>query len=187
MKQRVTMSLLASVLILATACGGGGSDGGVVSGGGGSTTLTASFTPEAASPGSNTVALAQGSLSANLITLRVRVTDVDDVHHAAFEVVYDGAVVDFVNYAPGELLEQNGNTPTYQVTEQGGKIVVGASRSGPSGTNANGGRTLISLTFRVLQASNTPVAFQNFALMDSGFNAIGVTHWYGGTLAGTQN
>jgi hypothetical protein len=187
MMHRVTVSLLASALVLATACGGGGSDGGVVSGGGGSSTLTASFTPEAANPGSNTVALGQGSLSANLVTLRVGVTDVDDVHHAAFEVVYDGAVVDFVDHSPGVLLEQGGNSPTYQVSEQGGKLVVGISRSGPTGTDANGTRTLVSFTFRVLQAGNTPIAFQNYALMDSGFNAIGVTHWYGGTLAGTDN
>ena len=137
------------LLVLSVACGGGSAD--VASGGGGGSNLiVASFVADEPNPGADTVSFAESNSSGNLVTLQVNVTDTNDVHTAAFDVVFDDTLVEYVGYTVGNLLEQGGNTPLYQVGPSAGRIVVGVSRGGSTGTNAVGSQVLMSLNFRAI-------------------------------------
>jgi len=179
------IGFLLVVLVVATSCGGGGSsDGGTV--GGGQSNITASFLPDQPSPGSNSVALAQSTASGNLVTVRVNVFGVSGVYGGAFDVVYDAARLDYVGYSAGTLLEQGGNVPNYSVgVPQAGRVVVGASRTGSTGVNANG-QAMILITFRVKVTGTSPITLENTQLLDSQLppQPIGGISWFAGTFSG---
>ena len=180
---RKTLGLLTStLLIVSTACGGGSP--GVVGGGGGSNLVIASFVADEPSPGTDTVSFAQVNASGNMVTLRVNVTDTDDVHTAAFDVVFDENLVEYVNYTTGSFLEQGGNVPLYQVGQGPGRIVVGVNRFGSSGTDAVGSQALINLNFRATDVGQSQLSVVNASLRDGSFNDISSVAWFGGSVVG---
>jgi len=195
MRQR-PISIVVLLAAAAVACGGGGSDsssGGVIvdpptdpiNDSGGSTSLAAGFTAEEQQPGSGSVALSLSSVSGNLVTIRVRVVGVNDVYGAGFDLPYEAAHVDYVGWSAGNLLEVGGNAPIYTVAAQDGKLVVGASRSGPVGGVDVSSRYLIELTFRVRDAGSWAVGLENGFLLDPGPpapTAIPGIAWFGGHL-----
>jgi cohesin domain-containing protein len=178
---------LVAVLVAATACGGGGgsSDGGTVNGN--QSTVVATFQADEPSPPANSVALAQGSASGNLVTVRVNVWGVNGVYGGAFDLTYDSSKFDYVSYSAGTLLEQGGNTPNYSVgVPQAGRVVVGASRTGSTSANASG-QAIIQVTFRAKVAGSAPVTIENMQLYNSQNppQPIGGISWFAGTLTGT--
>lgn len=182
MKQRIRLFLLVSV-VLSVACGGGGSEA-VIGGGGGSGNLSASFTPNNANPGPNSVTLGQLSASGNLVTLRVDVTDTQSVYAAGFEIVYDAAVAEFVNWSAGSFLESGGTAVNYVVAENSaGRVVVSASRTGSSGTvDASGSQMVIQLVFRATAAGSGSFSFDLPFLQDDQLQDLAGINWQGGTL-----
>lgn len=190
MKRAIPLVFLSMLLVVA--CGGGGSDpvsnGG---GGGGSNTISASFTPTQPSPtGPNEISMAQGSRSANTVTVRVEVTDTDDVFGASFDVDYDVSSIQYEGWSAGTILESGGNTPIYTVNATNGMVTVGASRSGgASGVDVNGTQTLINLTFRVTDTGTMPIQFLNTVLFDNQQppQPMPGISWSAGDLVGTRN
>ncbi len=182
MLKKTSILLTATLLLFGTACGGGG--GPAPGGGGGSNLVAASFVADEPNPGADTVSISEAGSSGNIVTLRVDVTDTNDVHTAAFDVVFDDNLADYVSHTAGSFLEQGGNSPTYSVGQNNGRIVVGVSRSGNSGTNATGSRTLINLNFRVNQVGQAQVNVVNASLRDGNLNDISGIGWFGGTLVG---
>ncbi len=132
----------------------------------------------------NSVSMSQVSTSGNIVALAVNVTEMPDVHSAAFDLAFDSTAVEYTGHGPGSLLEQGGNVPTYQVSVQAGRIVVGVARSGntPSGTGST--EVLIELTFRVMGAGSFPLEFQNMQLLDSAQTPIGGIDWSAGAVEG---
>ncbi len=191
MKRALPLILLISMVVV-VACGGG-SPTSNRSGGGGST-ISASFDSASPTPtGPNEISMDQGSVNANVVTVRVRITDTDDVYGASFELDYDAGAASFEGWSPGTILEQ-GNTPNYVVTDPGqanGTIVVSASRTGSvSGVNVNGTQTLINLTFRVTDAGTMPVQLLNEELYDNQLPPQplpGPLTWSTGSLVGVEN
>jgi hypothetical protein len=179
-------------MLLVVACGGGGSDPVTNSGGGGSSnTIAASFTPTQPNPtGPNEVSMSQGARNANLVTVRVEVTDTNDVFGASFEIDYDVSSIQFEGWSAGTILESGGNNPNYTVNATNGMVVVGASRTGnASGVNVNGTQTLINLTFRVTDTGTMPIQFINPVLSDNQLQPqplFGIS-WSAGDLVGTRN
>jgi hypothetical protein len=178
---------LLAVLAVATSCGGGGgsSDGGTV--GGSQNNVVAAFTADEPSPPSSSVALAQGTATGNLVTVRVNVVGVNGVYGGAFDLTFDAAKVDYVSYSAGTLLEQGGNTPNYSVgVAQSGRLVVGASRTGSTAVNASG-QAIVQVTFRVKQTGTSAVAIENMQLYGNQVppQPIGGISWFAGSLSGT--
>lgn len=189
---RQTSSVFTIIMVAAAlGCSGGGEGAASVvgGGGGGSTTVAGFFSSADPSPGANTVSTTGTSGSggsANLVTLNVNVTGTNDVFGAAFDLQFDPAMAEFVNWTAGNLLETGGQNVTYQVNAtQPGQVVVGASRTGgTSGTNAAGTVTLIRLTLRVTQAGSSLVTLENGALYGSqSTQAMPGIAFSGGTLA----
>ena len=181
-----------TIIMVAAAlgCSGGGKGAASVvgGGGGGSTTVAGLFSSADPSPGANTVSTTGTSGtggSANLVTLNVNVTGTNDVFGAAFDLQFDPAMAEFANWTAGNLLESGGQNVAYQVNAtQPGRVVVGASRTGTSGTNATGTVTLIRLTLRVTQAGSSLVTLENGALYGSqSTQAMTGIAFSGGTLA----
>ena len=183
MTTRNLILLTSTLLLISTGCGGGSSD--VVGGGGGSNLVIASFVADEPNPGADTVSITESSASGDIVTLRVNATDTDDVHTAAFDVLFDDSLVEYVNYARGNFLEQGGNVPLYQVTSQGaGRIVVGVSRTGSAGVSAVGSQALMSLNFRVTDVGQSQLSVVNASLRDGNFNDIASMAWFGGSVIG---
>jgi hypothetical protein len=179
---------LSLFLTAALACGGG-SDGDPVPGGSGeSSNLVGSFTPDESTPGADSIAMADGGVSGPVVSIRVNVTEVDDLFTADFGVSFDPALVEFVSWSPGLVLESDGNRPSYLIgTSQPGLINVGASRTGGAagGVDVGGTGTLIILTFRARAAGASTIAFEGASLLDAQAppQTISGLSWHGGTLA----
>jgi len=174
------------LFLVATACGGGGDRSAVPGGPGGSSNLAGSLTPDQPTPPPGSVSMQSAATSGNLVVVRFDVTDPSDVYGAAFDVVFDTAMAEYVTWAPGTLLESGGQSVAYQVSNaSAGRVVVGASRSGSSsGATATGSQALITLTFRVIEAGTSTLGFQSATLLDSQSppQPIPGTTWAGATL-----
>jgi len=179
--------VLSLFVVTALACGGG-SDGSPIPGGSGeSNNLVASFTPDEPGPGAASIAMADGGVSGPVVSVRVNVTDVDNLFTADFGVTYDPALVEFIDWSPGFILEDGGNRPSYLLgTSQSGLVTVGASRTGGAsgGVDVVGTRTLIILTFRARAAGASSIGFQSASLLDAQAppQTISGLSWHGGAL-----
>jgi hypothetical protein len=181
---RRNLFLLTTLLLVASvACGGGSGD--VAAGpGGGSNLVVASFVADEPNPGADTVSIAESNASGNIVTLQVNVTDTNDIQSASFDVIFDDSLVEYVGHNEGSLLEQGGNAPIYAVTPSAGRIVVGVSRQGSTGTNAVGSRVLMNLNFRAIAVGQSSLSVVNSVLRDGNNSSIPGVGWFGGSVVG---
>jgi hypothetical protein len=175
-------TIILSVVATTVACGGGGEGGGgnVVT-----SNLTPSFVSDQVDAGGGIVSMTEDSVVGDVITIGILVTDAEEIYGAAFDLAYDPTVATFQGWAPGTLLEQGGNPPNYTVdAPRAGTVVVGASRTGNVPGVIAGGRTLIRLTFKVLQPGNARLSFRSASLTDSRIppEEIPGLSWFGGSL-----
>ena len=177
------------VACLTLACGGSSGDdptGGIIDDGGGSTLLSLGFLPGADSSAPDRVRMTDGTATANLLTVPIQLSDTDAVYAVAFDVVFDPAVADFVEWSRGSALETGGASVRYQVTEvRPGLLVVGISRQGSvPGANVTGAAPLVELTFRAVNAGSGSATFENAALLDASVPPAQIAgiEWFGGTF-----
>jgi len=176
--------VLMLALIAAPACGGGG---GGSDAGGSPSALAASFVPDQPTPGANTVAMAEGTKSNDVVTVNVTLTSTNGVYAAAFETVYDDSHTVFLGFVPGSALEQGGNNTNYNVsTANPGRVVIGVSRTGSTTTNVSGTKVVLGLQFRVSQAGVFPMAIQNAVVYDGQSNPqpLPGISWFAGAVTG---
>jgi hypothetical protein len=179
--------MLVLALITAPACGGGG---GGSDPGGSPTPVAASFVADQPAPSGNTAAMAQGTASNDIVVVNVTLTGTNGVYGTAFEVVYDAIHTSFLGFTPGTVFEQGGVTPQYQITAESSatppRIVVGISRTGSTGTNVSGTKTVVSLQFRVKQAGVYPLSIENAVVFDSQATPqpIPGIAWFAGAVEG---
>jgi len=191
MFQRVVSGILIALTgLVAPACGGGGggdSTGGMIPGGGGNlTTLTARFDPDQPTPPPSSVSLQDGASSGDTQSVRVQLTDIDGVYAVSFEATYDATSVTFLSYARGNALESGGGTVNYEVREiSSGRLAVTVSLLGAvPAVDVVGGRTLVTLSFRLRGLGSFPIVIQNPVVYDgqSPPMAIPGVNWFAGTL-----
>ena len=175
------LSLLA--IIFLTACGGGGGDTSSNTGGG-SSLLAASFTPDQAAPGPDSVTLQEGAASGNAVTVNVQVTDTPDLTGGSFDLFYDPARFTFLSHNSGNLFESGGVTPIYGVNEPtSGHLVIGVGGANP--VSVNGSETLIRLTFRAEAQGSGAVTLDLADLQGASGGSVPGIAWSGGTLTGS--
>lgn len=184
---RALILALAALVAASTACGGGSGHDSVVG------DITAGFVPLESNPGNDTVSAGEGSSSGNQVTVVINLTDTNGVYAAAFDLNYDPSVANYLGYTEGDLFEQGGHTPIYEVAEpQAGQLVVGVSRQGSvPGVDASGTVSIVGLTFEVLEAtaqSGSIVSFDANELLDDQAlpQPIPDIDWFGGWLTGTE-
>jgi hypothetical protein len=161
-----TARLLAAIVLAAaaSACGGGGGggdDGGVVGG-----PQNGSFSAADPTPPAGTMSLQQGTRTGLVVNVLVSATNVNDFFGAGVRLDYDPTTVRFESSdtatsflrdppfgGPGAALQfqVDGSTP--------GSVMVSAARlqnlqGTATGVNVVGTRTLVSLQFRLLVATN---------------------------------
>lgn len=78
-----------------TGCGSGG---GNVPGGGGGGAITATFTPDNAAPGANSISMQAGTAAGDTFQVVIRVTDIVDFFGSAFRITFDSASADFLSF-----------------------------------------------------------------------------------------
>lgn len=173
-----------ALLISVFSCGGGGGSGS--SGGVAPPSIVASFSADKSTPDTMDVTLQRKSQSGDSVTVDVIVTDVNGIYSAAFDLVYDGTVLDYLNYTEGDFLNGDGASTTFQVAEQSGRLVIGASRLNPAPEiNAVGDKVLMSIAFRLRKTASSSITFENNALLNSSLATIQAVEWFGGTASGS--
>ncbi len=181
---RALIIALVALVAVSTACSSGSGDDPVVS----PPIATAGFVPDEPNPGSDTVSAGEGEIGGNLVTVDINVTDTNGMYGAAFDLKYNPATANYVGFTEGNLFEQGGHTPFYDVQEpQNGQLVVVVTRQGSvPGVNASGTVTIISLTFELIQEGGSDVSFDAFALLDDQTlpQPIPNLSWFGGSLTG---
>jgi len=176
---------LVLALVTAPACGGGGGSG---TDPGGSPPLAAAFVPDQPSPAGNTIAMAEGAKSNDVVTVNVTLTNTSGVFAIAFEVPFDETHTVYLGFAEGSVFEQGGNSPNYTVdgTSNPGRVVVAVARTNGTATNVSGTKTILGLQFRVKEAGVYPVSIQNTVVYDSQPipQPIPAILWFAGAVKG---
>ena len=115
-------------------------------------------------------------------TINVNVANVSSLFGAAFDLIFDPAVLQFVSAQKGTFLEQCGSTNLLTTLDTPGHLIIGYSILGQS-TGVSGGGSLMTITFHSLSVGTSNLTFQNNALCDassiSGCNII-PANWNGG-------
>lgn len=179
---RSLLAVLCMSLVALVGCSRSGTQD-VVGGGDGSTAIAVSFAADNPTPGPNTVALASGGSSGNVVGVLINVSGVNDVVGGSFDLVYDPALVEFLNWDRGALLGSDSTVLVDASTP--GVLVVGAARNGGIGQDVSGVATLLRMDFRALAPGTSQLVFEASALTDdtppNGQEITGLT-WSGGTL-----
>lgn len=155
------LTLFAAALALSIGCGGDDNDD---DGGG---PLVATFTPGSNPPAANTVSMQAGSASGDTFTVLLRVTDINDVFGATFDLNYDPDVLDVVGWsADGSLLDGGAADPVFLTfptspAAANGSIEFTISRLAPDvAVDVAGTQTLLAVTFEAIDtASSSPITF----------------------------
>ncbi len=180
---RALIIALVALVAVSTACTSGSSDDPV------GPVLSAGFVPDEPNPGPDTVSAGEGGIGGNLVTVDINVTETTGMYGAAFDLTYSPSMANYVDFTEGNLFEQGGHTPFYDVQEpQNGQLVVVVTRQGGVPVvNASGTVTMIGLTFEVVQEGGSSVSFEAFALLDDQTaQPIPNISWFGGSLTGTN-
>jgi hypothetical protein len=181
MKLSAVVLLLA--LVTAPACGGGsGADPA-----GSPSPLAASFVPDQPAPTADTVAMAEGARSNDVVTINVTLTDANDVFATAFDVAFDDTHTVYLGFAHGSVVEQGDSDPTYSVgTGVPGRLVIAVSHTGSTTTNVSGTSTVIGLQFRVKQAGVYPLVIENEVVYDGQDppQPVSGVSWFAGAVKG---
>jgi hypothetical protein len=135
------------------------------------------------------------TVSADLVTIPVKVTGVNGVYAASFDVHFNSAYLEYAggsNCQAGTLLEQGGQAVSYNCSSPTGSslLVVSASRSGAvPGVNVTTSLTLVRLTFHVKGRGSFPITFENAFLFDAAVQPQKIPNlvnpWPAGTLVGS--
>ncbi len=168
------------IFVLLSLCCGGGDDGVVEQ------QISASFTPAKSDPDALDVSLQLQSRSGSTFTVDVVITDTNGVYSASFDLVYDGSLLDYLNYTEGTFLNKDGASTSFLISEQSGRVIVGATRLGQvGGVDATGDEILMSMAFRVRKTGSGSISFENSNLLDSNGTVIQGVEWFGGTASGS--
>jgi hypothetical protein len=101
----------------------------------------------------------------------------------SFDLTYDPALVEFINWERGALLGSDSTVLVDSSTP--GLLVAGATRNGGVGQDVPGSSTLLRLDFRALAPGSSQLVFEEIELTDdtppSGQPIAGIT-WFGGTI-----
>ncbi len=159
-------------------------------------TPSATFSASSSSPPSGSVVLAPGAAAGDTFAVRVAVTGVSDCFGAAFHVLYDPAVAEYVSADDsGSLLREGGASTSFLYGGSPGNLAVSATRlqnqeGTVTGVNVPGTADLLVLTFRAkASVTASPFAFGDpKEVRDSSQpppgHAISVI-WEGGSLTAT--
>jgi len=178
MKHSSTFFILVLLFTLCCCGGGGGGNGQPIP-----PSIAVSFTAAKAIPDAMDVSLQKKSQSGDSFTMDVVITGVNNVFSASFDIVYNSTILDYINYTEGTFLSENGQVATsFLVSDQTGRLVVGATRLGQvPGVNAAGNEILMSIAFKAKKAGSSSVSFENNNLLDPTPAPIQGLEWFGGT------
>jgi hypothetical protein len=141
------------------------------------------FTPLSTTPPSNSVTLQQVSTTSNTVVIEVRMTQVNGVFAASFDLVYSSTVASFVSASEGTFLNSGGATTQLIVNSTTpGRVIVGLSRLSASSGGASGSGTLMTVTLRSVAVGTTGVSFENARLGNPSGTQIAGVVFSGGTI-----
>lgn len=130
---------------------------------------------------------AAGSVaSGNPFTVTIDVKNVGQTFYAAFDVIYDETVIQFVDATEGGFLNRDGADGTFFDASlengQPGRLAVGMTRVGPAGT-VSGSGTLLTLTFKGITPGTSAIGFSDPKALRNDANAdVEVKSWVDGEI-----
>ncbi len=180
MNQVMTRLALSAASLLVISCGNGGSVTELDA-------LSAVFTPDQLQPPDNSVSLREGLIAADTATLEVwgKAIAVPAVR-TTFTIRFNAAVVQFVDFEPGDFFEQLALPSNVEYTVPAlapgaDSVAVQIVKSNtPAGSLGDG--VLIRLRFRVVAVGAGALAFENPVLSGSTGGIAQNVDWSGGQL-----
>ncbi|MEK7146757.1 MAG: cohesin domain-containing protein, partial [Patescibacteria group bacterium] len=103
-------------------------------------------------------------------TVSINISAVSNLFGAAFDLIFDPAILQFVSAQKGTFLEQDGvSTNLLTAVSPPGDLIIGYSRLASNGvaTGISGSGVLMTLTFNALSAGASNLTFQNNSLCDA--------------------
>ncbi len=175
-KRAIIAIVYINLIIIIHGCGSGGGNTNMIS------TPSQVIAFSGNTPGNQAVYMSQNSSlsSGNTLAIDIKANNVSNAYGFAFDLDFDPTKMTYDSYAAGNYLEGGGNIPTYLVTAQAGKLIVGLSRLGTVG-GVSGSGTIITLKFKAVAAGNASVNSSNNTVRDSGNQSIPGVTWNGGT------
>lgn len=178
----LTAALLVAGLLLVTACGGGGG------GGGGpteppapSTSLTYTTAGTASGP---SVVLRREGTGTDVLVLVVEARSVNNLYGLYFDLSFPSSVLSYEGATEGSFLGDDGTATTFQVAEETGNLIVGASRLGVVG-GVGGSGEILTLRFRAVGSGEGGVRFRDNRGVASNGEPLDL-EWIGGTVRSTR-
>jgi hypothetical protein len=150
----------AALAALSIACSGGGGEDVL------DAALVAGFTADTSPGAPGSVSAQLGSASDDVVAIDVILTDTPAVFSVAFDLVYDRQRAEYLSAEEGTLLDVDGAATQFLVSDEAGRLVVGATRlQDPGGTipdvDATGAALLATFRFRAREAGTSRVDFDD--------------------------
>ncbi len=116
-------------------------------------------------------------------TISVNINNVSNLFGAAFDLIFDPNVLEFVSTKEGNFLGSDGVSTWLNTAVSSEGLIVGYSRIAQAGipTGISGSGTLMTLTFEALAEGTSTLNFQNNHLLDPEIEEI-ATNWKDGAV-----
>jgi hypothetical protein len=151
--------------------------------------LSVQFTAEQSLPPANSVSLQDGGVLDDVATVEVRAEFIAlPAFRTTFTLRFDPAVVEFVDWEPGDFFEQQTDPAnvTYTVPPPlpgSDRLVVEIIKTGTLAGSFGDG-VLVKLRFRAIAAGATMLIFESPRLADANNIEAPNVSWFGGRLDG---
>jgi len=150
------------------------------SGGGSEPGKAMAFTADTQSPPDESVYLDFVSMNNDEIILSVNVKKANDIYAAAFALVFDPAVFEFITSTEGNFFDSASGSTTYIAIGGTGSVTVGISLLGSEVQPVTGSGTLCTLVFKAVENGQSRFDFRDNWLFDNhGVKVSGIS-WFGG-------
>jgi hypothetical protein len=176
--KRGLLAVPAMLLVLACGGGGGGGGGGVPPP---PPAPTITYAPATGSESANLALVEAAGSTPTRLRLDLVARNVTGLYGVAFDLVYPGAALEFVQVTNGGFLGGAGSTSLQVNSDTTGRLIVGLSRLGAVG-GVSGSGTLLTLEFDSGAAGVGTLAFENNSAFDSAARRISGVTWAGGSV-----
>lgn len=174
------------LMFFLSACGSGGDTSKTMGAGTGAILYSVSFAPDSA-PASMTVSAAYNETMSTTdeTAIDISADDIksDSLFAAAFDVNFNGDILEYAGYKPGTYFEDSGNTGYLVETEQdsSGRLVISVSNSIDDPAVSGSGR-IVTLRFKIKTSGTSKVSFSRANLIDNSGIYLKKLKWIGGEL-----
>ncbi|MBN1297573.1 hypothetical protein JXA80_12380 [bacterium] len=138
------------------------------------------FTADTLDPPDNAVYLAGVSVSGSELIMNINGKKIENTYGAAFALMFDPAVFEYVNATEGNFYSSSGASTTFLAAGGTNSVTIGISLLGSEVQPVSGSGTLCSIAFRAVENGRSRFDFRDNRLYDGNGEIIPDVQWFGG-------